>query len=157
MNTRILKMADACAISGYTRDQMRALLRDLPTFVSDSRSNRNRTFTRVELLAIAIISTMEKRYGVKRAAIGAILEKLVSLLQKPRKIDSNVCLVIIIEDSFIHYSRLNESVQEGLIVPLTPIFEKLDTYLGVKTQPQQIEIGFGLSPLAKVKKFNDLS
>jgi hypothetical protein len=140
-------MADACAISGYTRDQMRALLRDLPSFCVDQVSGRNRTFTRVELLTIAIIAFMEQRYGVKRKAIGMILDDLINTIQSPREIDPQACLIIITGDQSVSYSRLNETVEEGLVVPLAPIFERLDTYLGAKSTEHQMEINFGPSAL----------
>lgn len=149
MNVRTLKMADACAVSGYTRDQMRALLRDLPSFTIDQGSGRNRTFTRVELLTIAIISQMEQRYGIRRAAIGAIIKQLLETLQTPRAIDPLACLVIIAGDSFVLYAQLSESVAEGLVIPLAPIFDQLDTYLGVTSPQKQMEIGFGPSALRK--------
>lgn len=133
MDVRTLKMADACSISGYTRDQMRALLRDLPSFTVDQGTGRSRVFTRVELLAIAVISFMEQRYGIKRAAIGAILERLIEILQAPREVDPLACLVIVTGETSVSYARLNEVVVEGLVIPLAPIFDRLDTYLGVKT------------------------
>lgn len=144
MDVRTLKMADACSISGYTKDQMRALLRDLPPFTVDQGEGRSRVFTRVELLAIAIISYMEQRYGIKRAAVGAVLGQLLETLRTPRKLDSLACLVIVTSEGSVSYSRLNSAVDEGLVIPLTPIFDRLDTYLGVRTPSNQLEIN--LSP-----------
>jgi hypothetical protein len=148
MDVRTLKMADACAISGYTRDQMRAVLRDLPSFTVDQGSGRNRTFTRVELLTIAIIAFMEQRYGIKRKAIGMILDNLINTIQSPREIDPQACLIIITGESSVSYSRQNETVDEGLVIPLAPIFERLDTYLGAKSTQHQMEINFGPSDLS---------
>ncbi len=150
MNVRTLKMADACAMTGYTRDQIRALLRDLPPFTLDQGSGRSRVFSRVELLAITIISFMEQRYGVKRGAIGAILEGLLEALQAPREVDSLACLVIVTGEEAVLFSRLTESVEEGLVIPLAPILDKLDIYLGVKAPHKQMEIGFRPSALRKV-------
>lgn len=149
MDIRTLKMADACAISGYTRDQVRALLRDLPSFTIDDGSGRNRTFTRVELLVIAIISCMEQRYGIRRAAIGIILKQLIETLQIPREIDPLACLVVVVGENLVLYSRLSETLTEGVVIPLAPIFDQLDTYLGVKTHHKQMEISFGPSALRK--------
>lgn len=147
MDVRALKMADACAISGYTRDQMRALLRDLPSFKSEQDTGRNRIFTRAELLTIAVIAFMEQRYGIKRSAIGAIVEQLHAVIQSPRVVDRLACLVIVTGESSVSYSRLNETVNEGLVLPLAPIFDRVDTYLGAKTSEKQIEIAFGPSVL----------
>jgi len=150
MNVRTLKMADACSISGYTRDQMRALLRDLPAFTGDQGAGRSRVFTRVELLAIAVISFMEQRYGIKRAAIGTILDQLLETLQVPREVDPYACLVIITGVPSVSYAQLNETVSEGLVIPLAPIFDRLDTYLGVKTPQSQVEISFGPSSIWQI-------
>ena len=142
MNVRSLKMADACSISGYTRDQMRALLRDLPSFTANQGAGRSRVFTRVELLAIAVISFMEQRYGIKRAAIGTILDQLLETLQVPREVDHFACLIVVTGEPSVSYARLNEIVSEGLVIPLAPVFDRLDTYLGVKTPQSQMEISF---------------
>lgn len=113
---------------------MRALLRDLPSFTLDQGSGRNRVFTRVELLTIAIISSLEQRYGIKRAAIRAILEQLLNTIQAPREADPLACLVVVTGEASVSYARLDEAVEEGLVIPLAPIFDQLDTYLGVKRQ-----------------------
>lgn len=150
MDVRTLKMADACSVSGYTRDQMRALLRDLPSFTADQGAGRSRVFTRVELLAITVISFMEQRYGVKRAAIGSILDQLMETLQVPREVDPFACLVIVTGEPSVSYTRLSEIVSEGLLIPLEPIFSRLDIYLGVRAPQSQMEINLGPSALRRV-------
>lgn len=142
MNVRTLKMADACSISGYTRDQMRGLLRELPVFTKNQVAGRNREFTRVELLTITVISYMEQRYGIKRGAIKEILEKLIKTLEETKKVNSQSCLVIVIGESSVLSTYINEIIPEGLVIPLAPIQEQLDTYLGVKVHNKQFEINF---------------
>jgi hypothetical protein len=152
MEVRPLKMADACAVSGYSRDQMRALLRDLPSFTSQQSTGKSRVFTRAELLAIAVIATMEQRYGIKRAAISAILDRLLHTLQAPRQLDPLACLLIVTGEPSVSYTTLSQCPSEGLVLPLAPIFDQLDTYLGVKTSHKQMEISFGPSALRKVAR-----
>ena len=129
---------------------MRALLRDLPPFTLDQCSGRSRVFSRVELLAITIISFMEQRYGVKRGAIGAVLEGLLEALQVPREVDALACLVVVTGERTVLFSRLTESVGEGLVIPLAPILDKLDVYLGVKAPHKQMDIGFRPSALRNI-------
>ena len=148
MNSRPLKMADACAVSGYTRDQMRGLIRDLPSFIADQGLGRNRIFTRAELLSIAIIAEMEQKYGLKRTAIGSIVRSLINLIQLPREVDHLACLVVITGNQSVSYSRLDQSINEGLVIPLAPIFDQLDTYLGAKVPQKQIEIAFKPSAIS---------
>ena len=129
---------------------MRALLRDLPSFTPRQGTGKNRIFTRVELLAITVISSMEQKYGIKRTAISTILDKLLETLQTPREVDPFACLLIITGESRVLYKSLTEHFPEGLVVPLAPIFDQLDTYLGVKSPIKQIELGFGPS-LCKIE------
>ncbi|MFK4751144.1 hypothetical protein [Oceanobacter antarcticus] len=129
---------------------MRALLRDLPSFTLDQGTGRSRVFTRVELLTIAVITYMEQRYGIKRVAIGGILGLLLEILQSPREVDPLACLVVVTGEAKVSYSRLSETVTEGLVVPLAPIFHRLDTYLGVKPQQRQMEISFGPTVIQKI-------
>jgi len=129
---------------------VRALLRDLPPFTLDQCSGRSRVFSRVELLAITIISFMEQRYGVKRGAIGAVLEGLLEALQVPREVDALACLVVVTGERTVLFSRLTESVGEGLVIPLAPILDKLDVYLGVKAPHKQMDIGFRPSALRNI-------
>lgn len=125
---------------------MRALLRDLPSFTTDQGNGRSRIFTRVELQAIAVISFMEQRYGIKRGAIGGILEQLLETLKLPREVDPLACLVIVTGEQSVSYSRLNEAVAEGLVIPLAPIFDRLDIYLGVKTPQNRLKSALALRP-----------
>lgn len=150
MDVRKLKMADACSVSGYTRDQVRALLRDLPPFTVDQGVGRSRAFTRVELLVVAVISVMEQRYGIKRAAIGGILDRLLKALQVPREVDVSACLVVVTGEPSVSYVRLNETIEEGLVIPLSPILDRIDTYLGVRASAGGDKTSFGAQALQKI-------
>ena len=137
MNVRTLKMADACAVSGYTRDQMRAVLRDLPPLGVAHGPGRNRVFSRMELLVIAIICTMEQRYGIRRTAIGPILDELIKIIQSVREQVASSTLVIVTSAESVLLKCQTESVKEGLIIPLAPIVRRMDIYLGGHSQETQ--------------------
>lgn len=145
MKTRTLKMADACAMSGYTRDQIRSLLRDLPKFVYNQSKGRNTTFTRAELLVISVLTELETRYGMKRAAIAKVVDPLLSTLQQPRNLNQAARLNIVFSEGIVNYLPEDVFIQEGLIVPLGPIFRKLDSYLGAIPQDEQLFLSLGPS------------
>lgn len=130
MKARKITIADACEITGYTRNQVRALLRDLPTFVGqEGRSISVRTFTRNELLMICVIAEMEVRFGIRRSAIGCLIPKLSNALQVPRAAGLNARLDILFEPLSVTYSIVNDPVAEGVLIPLAPILERIEQYL----------------------------
>lgn len=124
-------MSDACEVTGYTRNQLRGMLRDLPQFVHSQSATRSaRTFTRNELLTVCVIAEMESRYGTRRNAIGTIVGQLLSTLQGPRPVEPGARLNVIFESSLVAYLPENSNVSEGILIPLGPIFERVDHYLG---------------------------
>lgn len=123
-------MADVCEVTEYTRDQLRGMLRDLPPFLESLSEGRNRTFSRVELLTICVITQMEVRYGIKRSAIAQIVQQMVSTLSGPRSIDPRARLNVIVEPPLVTFLAEDAPVSEGLLVPLGPIFKRVDHYLG---------------------------
>ncbi|MES2356406.1 MAG: hypothetical protein V4568_18795 [Pseudomonadota bacterium] len=138
-------MNDACEVTGYTRNQLRGMLRDLPSFVESETTPRSaRAFTRTELLAICVITQMESRYGIRRAAIGTVVEQLLSTLQGPRPINPAARLNVIVESGLVTYLSENSGVTEGLLIPLGPIFERVDHYLGGHSDAgEQAELPLG--------------
>jgi hypothetical protein len=134
MKVRKITMADVCEVTGYTRDQVRGMLRDLPPFLDCLSEGRNRTFSKAELLTICVIAQMETRYGIKRVAIGKIVHQLVASLSGPRSVDLRARLNIIPEASLVSFLSEEAVVAEGVIVPLGPIFQRVDHYLGAYSE-----------------------
>jgi len=145
MKARKITIADACEITGYTRNQVRALLRDLPTFVGqEGTSTSVRTFTRNELLMICVIAAMEARFGIRRSAIGCLIQKLANALQVPRAVGTNARLDILFEPPSVTYSIVGGSVAEGVLIPLAPILERIEQYLsGYSDLEVQGELSLG--------------
>ncbi len=127
-------MSDACEVTNYTRDQLRGMFRDLPSFLEHPSEGRNRIFSRAELLTICIITHMETRYGLKRAAIGKVVNQLLATLNDPRPVDQRYRLNVIPEVSLVTFLPEDAPVAEGLIVPLAPIFQRVDLYLGAYSE-----------------------
>ncbi len=124
-------MADACEVTGYTRNQLRAMLRDLPAFAcEDSVEKSARIFTRNELLAICVIARMETKHGVRRAAISDVASKIKESLQGPRPVNPNAWLKVSFEPPVVTYVDGNVALEEGNLIPLGPIFDQVDRYLG---------------------------
>lgn len=124
-------MADACAITGYTRNQLRGMLRDLPSFVGhESPPGSARTFARSELLMACVITELERRYGIRRSAIGAVVPRLTEALERPSATAVGARLALLFEPCTVTLLAEDANAVEGVLIPLGPIFDRVERYLG---------------------------
>ena len=130
MRNRPLTVSDLLAVSHYTRDQMRGLLDALPAYASrDAKVRIARQYTAHDLLVIAACSFLEARYGLQRSAVAGFSEQLGSVLSGPRPVSSSPYLLLTFAPLEVLYVESLEEIQEGLLVPLHPIFLAVDSYL----------------------------
>ena len=143
-------MADLLAISGYTRDQMRGLLDAMPAYASrNTRVRVAKQYTAQDLLVVRTCSQLESRYGLQRGAVAGLSDALRSTLSGPRPVSATARLLLTFDPPDVRYVELTQSIEEGLLVPLAPIFKTVDEYLlpgRAWLNWGQRELGFG--PLA---------
>jgi hypothetical protein len=143
-------MADLLAISGYTRDQMRGLLDAMPAYASRNTQVRvAKQYTAQDLLVVRTCSQLESRYGLQRGAVAGLSDALRSTLSGPRPVSATARLLLTLDPPDVRYVEVTESIEEGLLVPLAPIFRAVDEYLlpgRAWLDWGQRELGFG--PLA---------
>ena len=147
MSSRSLTMADLLAISGYTRDQMRGMLDAMPAYASRNTQVRvAKQYTAQDLLVVRACSQLESRYGLQRGTVAGFSELVRSVLSGPRPVSATARLLLTFEPADVRYVEATESIEEGLLVPLAPIFQAVDEYLlPGRTQLAwgQRELGFG--------------
>jgi hypothetical protein len=137
---RRLTAADICAVTGYSRDELHALLRVLPPYNLEKPGPRvAREFTAKDILVLSVTQILEGRYGVRRTAVGEIGALLQDVLGGPRLQSEGQCLVVTIRPPSV---RVAESLasKEGLVLPLWPLYERIDTYL---SYDPQLSLQFG--------------
>ncbi|TAG04365.1 MAG: hypothetical protein EAZ30_02310 [Betaproteobacteria bacterium] len=147
-------MADLLTISGYTRDQMRGLLDALPMYSSrNTRVRVAKQYTAQDLLLVRTCVQLEVRYGLQRITVAGFSEQLRAVLSGPRPLSSSAHLLLTFEPINVRYVDDVESLQEGLLVPLAPIFQTVDEYLlpgrGSHYWNQR-ELGFGPQAVGSV-------
>lgn len=147
MSSRSLTMADLLAISGYTRDQMRGLLDAMPAYASRNTQVRvAKQYTAQDLLVVRACSQLESRYGLQRGMVAGFSDAVRSVLSGPRPVSATARLLLTFEPAEVRYVEATESVGEGLLVPLAPIFQAVDEYLlpgRAQLNWGQRELGFG--------------
>lgn len=147
MTSRSLTMCDLLAISGYTRDQMRGLLEALPAYASrNSQVRVAKQYTAQDLLVVRACSQLESRYGFQRGAVAGFSDVLRSVLSGPRPLSTTARLLFTFEPLNVRYVEATEAIEEGLLIPLAPIFHAVDEYLlpeHARLTWGQRELGFG--------------
>ncbi len=140
---RRLTAADVCAVTGYSRDELHALLRVLEPYSTDRPSPRvAREFTPKDLVVLGVTQVLEDRYGLRRAAVAKLGPQLQSVLSGPRAANRDARLAISVRPPRIDYLEAGVQPSEGLVVALAPLFEKVDDYL---TFEPQLTLQFGPS------------
>lgn len=133
MQAVLLKIPDLANVADYTRFQMRGLLDEvfpLPAH-RGKKSRSQRTFSPQDLIVITVACKLERNYGVKRSVLATVSEPLRQALTGPRKASRDARLMVTFTPPTVTYLALEATVTEGLVLPLGPLFAKIDEYLGV--------------------------
>lgn len=140
-------MADLLAISGYTRDQMRGLLDAMPAYASRNTQVRvAKQYTAQDLLVVRTCSQLESWYGLQRGTVAGFSDALRSALSGPRPVSATARLLLTFDPVDVRYVEATDSIGEGLLIPLAPIFQAVDEYLlpgRARLDWGQRELGFG--------------
>lgn len=140
---RRLTAADVCAVTGYTRDELHALLRILEPYCTDKPSPRvARKFTPRDLIVLGVTQILEERYGLRRTAVAELGLHLQNALAGPRGVNRDARLSVSVRPPRVDYLEADVVATEGLVVALGPLFEKVDDYLSFEPQ---LSLQFGPS------------
>lgn len=133
---RGLTSADVCEVSGYTRDELHAILRCLPPYCEVQATPRvAREFQTKDLLILCVTRVLEHDFGLRRAAVGSLGKTLHQALSGPRKINPNARLIVTVEPPEVTYLAQPSTDRQGVVVALGPLFHKVDHYLTADTYP----------------------
>ena len=133
MRSLQLKISDLATVAEYTRFQMHGLLDEVfPGPVRAGKKARSqRAFSPQDLIIVTVACELEKKYGVKRSVLASVSEPLRQVLTGPRKASREARLLLTFMPPMATYLVSEVPVTEGLVLPLGPLFAKVDEYLGV--------------------------
>lgn len=138
---RPITVGDLCELTGYSRDQMRGLLAELPRFAARPGAARvARVYSNHDVLVVALLCRLEAVYGLKRGAVAALCEPIAETLATPRVVSKQARLILQVSVNKCEYQEETRSVEDGIVVPLEPVFSDIDSYL-LPAQLIQREIG----------------
>jgi hypothetical protein len=147
MKARKLTASDACEVTGYTRDQLKALLRDLPAWGPPPRARAAREFSPHDLIVLGVVHVLDSRISLRRRQIGLMLPKLRQALLGPREVTRSPRLAISFDPLSVEYlSGRMPSARDGLLISLGPIFDRVDYYLGATQSRKTFQKNLPLPP-----------
>src|SRR5689334_19860041 len=83
--SRRLTMGDLCALTGYTRDQVRALLDSLPPCGQrEGRARIATSYSLDDLRFISLCCRLEQHYGLKREMVSKLAPNIAAQLAAGR-------------------------------------------------------------------------
>lgn len=138
---RPITASDLCELTGYSRDQMRGLLAEMPRFSRRRTEARvARSYSNHDVLVVVVLCRLETVYGLKRGILASLCEAIAASLTAPRKVSREACLILRAQDATCEYADTAPLINDGLIVALGPIFLAIDCYL-LPTPLVQREVG----------------
>lgn len=144
---RRLTAADVCAATGYTRDELHALLRAMPPYSATRQSARvAREFTPRDLLLLGVTQQLEQRYGLKRSAVALLGTQLHDALGGPKVVNRTLRLLINVQPPQVELLEDSVNIVDGLVIALAPIMERVDDYLSFEPQ---MSLHFGPTLVAR--------
>ena len=127
---RRITISDLCELTGYSRDQMRGLLAELPRFVCRHAEARvARVYSNYDVMLVVLLCRLEAVYGLKRSVVSSLCEPIAATLAAPREVSKQACLVVRVHNSTCEYVDTAPRIDDGLVVALSPIFMAIDSYL----------------------------
>jgi hypothetical protein len=147
MRTRKLTAADVCEVTGYNRDQLRGVLKELPSWAVTPGERVARAFTAQDLIALSVVHTLDSVMGIRRRTIASVFPKLRTALSGPKGVGVSARLIITFSPLRVEYADEKAPAPEGVTVFLQPIFDRVDGYLGVgKHLASEAQATLGLGP-----------
>jgi hypothetical protein len=139
---RKLQHKDACTVTSYTRDELHAVLRAIGFEARESTRERiAQEYSKLDLIVLAAISDLERKFGMRRKALAAVYAPLREALSVPRLPNPNARLVVMVSPPSVAYLEGPGLVEEGTVAPLRDVFARVDAHLGAHG-PLQPPLGF---------------
>jgi hypothetical protein len=146
MKTRKLTASDVCEVTGYNRDQLKALLKELPDWSAAPSARIAREFSPHDLIVLGVVHALDSRVGIRRKLIAPMLAKLQQVLLGPREVDRSARLIISFDPTHVEYVSEKTSIREGVLISLEPIFDRVDRYLGAVPSRNTAQENLRLGP-----------
>lgn len=126
-----LQHKDACIVTRYTRDELHAVLAAIQFERAEpTRERVPQQYSRLDLIVLAAISDLDKKFGLRRKVLAAIYGPLRAALSVPRLPNRAARLLITVTPPAVVYMDEKGAVEQGIVAPLEDVFLRVDGHLG---------------------------
>jgi len=127
-----LTAKDICEVTGWSRDQLRALLDELPPYREwKSAARVARRFSPTDLLFLSVVAHLEQSAGLRRSAIARISTPLKELLSRVTILTSPEVIFVSLTPPKAVAIQGALPAECGIVIRLAPIARKLHEYFGL--------------------------
>lgn len=147
MRPRKLTASDVCEVTGYSRDQLKALVKEMKALPAAPSQRVAREYSAHDLIVLAVVHVLDVRIGIRRKNIALMLPQLRKALFGPRAVDRSAYVAITFDPLQIEYISGKATLKESILVSLEPIFDGVDQYLGTvqpRVAQENLRLGAGL-------------
>lgn len=95
---------------------------------------------------LSVIHVLESKNNVRRGAIATIAEILRKTLVGPKAVNRNARLLISFDPPKVNYFTSEMPSNDGILISLAPIFERVDRYLNYGLPYGVVEPELNLGP-----------
>lgn len=145
-------VADLCRVTGYTRHQVHSLVRLALPGRSSKGERFAREFRHQDLIVIAALAELETKFGIDRRHLALVAKRLPQVLALPREPNPAARLIVTFEPPKITYVDEPTTVLEGVVMPLRPVFDRVDSHVFASSAGGQPLLQLGPAPLRTAGK-----
>lgn len=131
---RKITASDLRGASGYDAGGLRAVLDHLQSvscLPSPKKARAAIVYSRLDVSLVAVMYELDTKFGLRKAAMPRIGPAVRDALARPRDVNPDARLVVTIDPPTVRYLEKPEPVDIGIVMPLRPVFTKVDGYLGL--------------------------
>lgn len=127
-----LTAKDVCELTGWSRDQLRGVLEELPPYRDWKSSERvARQFSASDLMFFALVAHLEQTICLRRSAIQQVALALRELLSKPVALNNDGIVFIGLTPPRVEFLAGSPPSESGILVRLAPVARRVHEFFGV--------------------------
>lgn len=144
---RKLTTRDVCEVSGYSKEEFRALSDAIGLHKHQHVQPRvAREYTRHDLIVITVIRELETTFGMRRSAISEIYKPLRTALSGPKPINRKARVLVTVSPPTVTYLDAVADVSDGILFGLQTVFDRVDAHFGAYVESAPAQEDLKLSP-----------
>lgn len=99
-----------------------------------------RRFTKSDLLTLAVLQTLEERFGAKATQLGQVSAGIHQYLLTPRQASAEEWAFVSLQNGGVRLLQAQPALEEGWVIDMARERERIDIYLGVAPPQRELPL-----------------